>query len=250
MKRIEIKLPELPDHVWERIKKAAGNSMDYPLKYPIKKQSRLPAIACVCLVVSLLTIVSAILYVMASSYDAYGYGGHSPIVQIDCTEDSNGDYHCKVIKISMNYDLEAYQYFLKDNTGLTKQFGEIGLQNISGDWHGVDVTWDDNAQADLIPGNHFADRHTNAGGAYTDPYQAQVRLDDVQTGYQGTKGNQKGEGTISVLFNDKDRNGKLTAGDEFLIRGNSRDHTANDDYKLEIKYDITDDTIGIFKLGA
>jgi len=206
-----------------------------------------PVIA-VILMVAITVVLAAVLYVWASSFLEQGEA--APIVQIDCTEDSNGDYQCRVIKISKNYDLEAFQYFLKDQTGLTKQFGEIALQNISGDWHGVDVTWDDDGSADTNQGNNKADRAEGAGGAYTDSDQAQIRLDDVQAGPQGAKDNQKSEGTISVRFNDNDRNGKFTAGDQFTVRGNEATHTADDDYKLEIKYDITDDTIGSFKLGA
>ena len=249
MKRIEPKLPELPDHIWLRIKEAAGDSMVYPPKYAFKRKSRLPAIVCVCTVLLLLVIVPTALYVWASSFETYG-GGYAPMIQIDCTEDSNGNYRCKVIKISHNMDLEAFQYYLKDTTGLTRQFGEIALQNISGDWHGVDVTWDDGGSADVAPYNYRADRAIEAGRDYSDPRQAQIRIDDVRAGYQASKNAQKSEGPISVSFDDNDRNGKLTAGDDFIVRGNSLDHPANDDYRLEIKYDISDDTIGTFKLGA
>lgn len=205
-----------------------------------------PVIA-VILMVAITVVLAAVLYVWASSFLEQGEA--APIVQIDCTEDSNGNYQCKVIKISKNYAMEAFQYFLKDNTGLTKQFGEIALQNISGSWHGVDVTWDDDGSADTTS-NGKADRAVSAGEAYTDTTQAQTRIDAVQAGTQGTVANQKSEGVISVSFNDNDRNGKFTAGDQFLVVGNDVTHTANDDYRLEIKYDITDDTIGTFKLGA
>ena len=178
------------------------------------------------------------------------YQGPAPIFQIDCTEDSNGNYRCVVIKTTRNYDLTGFQYFIKDPTCLTHQFGEIALQNISGQWKGIDVTWDDDERADTTVGNAEADRANSAGGQYSDPSKAQLRIDAVQTGYQNTTANQKSEGIISVSFSDNDRNGKLTAGDQFMVRGNSRDHPANDDWRLEVKYDITDDTIGTFKLGA
>jgi len=171
------------------------------------------------------------------------------LITIDCTEDSNGHYQCRAIKTSKNYNLEAYQYFLKDSTGLTKQFGEIALQNISGDWHGVDVTWDDDGSADTNQGNGKADRADGAGGAYSDTPQAQIRLDAVQAGTQDAADNQKSEGTISVRFNDNDRNGKLTAGDQFTVRGNDATHTANDDYTFVLKYDISDDVVSTVNLG-
>jgi len=206
-----------------------------------------PVIA-VILMVAITVVLAAVLYVWASSF--LQQGENAPIVQMDCTEDSNGNYRCVVIKISENIALESFQYFLKDESGLTKQFGEIALQNMSGGvWHGVDVTWDDDGDAD---GNNdgFADRADGAGGAYSDPTQAETRINAVLAGSQSGVANQKSEGTISVQFNDNDRNGKFTAGDQIYILGNGVTHTATDDYKLEIKFDITDDTVGTFKLGS
>lgn len=207
-----------------------------------------PVSAVVLMVTIMITLIGVMTF-LAVLMCGCGEGIPSPIVQLDLKREGS-DYKLSVVKISQDLDLKAFSYYLKNGGGLTKQFGEIALQNISGQWHGVDVTWDDDGQADYRPGNRFADRSPSAEGAYSDPYQAQLRLDDVQAGFQGPKDNQKSEGTISVLFNDSDRNGKFTAGDQFTILGNSLDHPANDDWRLEIKYDITDDTIGSFKLGA
>jgi len=206
-----------------------------------------PVIA-VILMVAITVVLAAVLYVWASSFLQQGEA--APIMQVSCQKDSNNNYRCNVIKISSNQDLEAFQYFLKDDGGLTKQFGEIALQNVSGKWHGIDETWDDDGTADTNQGNDKADRHADAGGAYTDPAQAQIRIDAVQAGTQGTVDYQKSDGTISVKFHDNDFDGKLTAGDLFYVRGNDATHTANDDYRLEIKFDLSGDTIGSFKLGA
>ncbi len=114
------------------------------------------------------------------------------------------------------------------------------------------MTWDDNGPADAEPGNGLADRPNiwSADGPFSDPAQAQIRIDAVQAGVQDAKDNQKGEGVISVSFRDNNFDGKLTAGDTFDILGNGAIHTANDDYRLEIKFDLSGDTIGSFKLGA
>ena len=172
-----------------------------------------------------------------------------PFVVLDSTKDSNDNYRLYIIKASPQIRLEDYQYYLKDGSGITKQFGEVALQNLSGKWHGIDATWDDDGTADTNQGNDKADRGNDAGGAYNDTTQAQIRIDAVQAGSQETVDYQKSEGTISVSFIDNDYDGKLTAGDQFLVRGNSDTHTANDDYRLELKYDITGDTVASVRLN-
>ena len=170
-------------------------------------------------------------------------------INLDSSKDSNDDYRVSVISTSMNIELESFHYFLRDSNDLTQQFGEIALQNLSGDWHGIDVTWDDDGSADTNQGNNKADRSAGAGGAYSDPDQAQIRIDDIQAGTQGSKDHQKSEGTISVSYQDNDRDGKLTAGDSFLILGNDATHKANDDYTLDLKYDLNDNVVGSVGLG-
>jgi hypothetical protein len=50
----------------------------------------------------------------------------------------------------------------------------------------------------------------------------------------------------TVTFNDNDRDGKLSAGDRFTVRGagHSSNGPAEDDWSLEIKFDNTGDMIG------
>ena len=211
-----------------------------------KQASKWSIAFCIIFTLPIFTIA----YAFTADWPEEPYHGPAPIFQVDCTEDSNGDYQCNAIKTSKNIALESFQYFLKDATGLTRQFGEIALQNISGQWHGIEVTWDDTGGSDTKPGNGRSDRADSAGGPYNDPRQAQIRIDSIRSGSQDHDNIQKSEGLISVSFSDNDRNGKLTAGDRFSVQGNRPEHPANDEWRLEIKYDITDDTIGSFRLGV
>ena len=173
----------------------------------------------------------------------------SPIVQLECSPMGDDNYTCSVIKISDDKSLSSYHIFLMDPEGRTIQNNKIELQNLSGEWYGIDVTWDDNGGFDTEQENGVADRSTNAGGAYSDPAQAQSRIDSVKEGYQSDRLYQRGEGTISVSFYDYDQNNILSAGDAFHIQGNSSKHKANDEYRLQIRYIPNDDVIGTFRLG-
>jgi len=166
------------------------------------------------------------------------------------TNKEGEDYRLTVTNISSEKFLVAYAYFLKDDSGLTKQYGEIALQNISGEWHGIDVTWDDKGPHDPVPDNGLADKPATILNAYSDPNLAQNRIDSVKNGCQVDLPNQKSEGNISVSFIDADVDGRFTIGDHFIVKGHTASHPANDDWKLEIKYKPTDDTIGSFKLGG
>ena len=161
--------------------------------------------------------------------------------KISSTQNGDGSYNVTVVKITQNYSLESFKYYLKKQDGRTEQFGKIALQNLSGRWGGVDVTWDDNGSNDLDPGNHQSDRNSTDGGAYSDPLQAQIRIDDIINGTQENKTHQRSEGTISVSYYDRDLNGLFSAGDTFVIQGNNDQHPANDDYYLEICYECISD---------
>ncbi len=147
----------------------------------------------------------------------------SPVAQFTSTKNSSGDYYVTVVKVSTKYDLEAFSYFLKDSTGTTSEFGEIAMQNLSGNVVGVDVSYDrtcdDSCDDDL-----------------------QTRSDAV---------NDDSGAVYAVTFNDNDRDGKLSAGDKFTARGSghSSDGPADDDWSLEVKFDNTGDVIGSKRLG-
>ena len=168
----------------------------------------------------------------------------TPLTALFSQSNDDGSYTIHVVQTTYDADLAAFQFFLKDPSYRTYQYGEIELQNISGEWHGIDVTWDDDGVNDTNRGNNKANRASSAGGAYTDSTQAQIRIDDVQAGNQGKKANQRSEGNISVTFHDNDFDGKLSAGDIFMV-----DDTADDEHYFELKYDYTSNIIASIKLG-
>ena len=181
-----------------------------------------PVIA-VILMVAITVVLAAVLYVWAASF--LEQGDTSPFAQFTSSKNSGGDYYVTVVKVSTKYDLEAFSYFLKDGTGTTSEFGEIAMQNISGNVVGIDVSYnykcgqDDTCDADLSAREHAVD------GDDGDIY--------------------------AVTFNDNDRDGKLSAGDKFTARGSghSSDGPAQDDWSLEVKFDNTGDVIGSKRLG-
>ncbi|MDP6658809.1 MAG: type IV pilin N-terminal domain-containing protein [Candidatus Poseidoniia archaeon] len=179
-----------------------------------------PVIA-VILMVAITVVLAAVLYVWAASF--LEQGDTSPFAQFTSTKNSSGDYYVTVVKVSTKYDLEAFSYFLKDSTGTTNEFGEVAMQNLSGNVVGVDVSYDatcgDSCDADL-----------------------QTRSDAVDAD----------DGALyAVTFNDNDRDGKLSAGDKFTARGNghSSNGPAEDEWSLEVKFDNTGDVIGSKRLG-
>ena len=160
------------------------------------------------------------------------YGGLSPneevsLVNITCTEDSSGDYsgdyYCTVTDTTAEYDLEDYAYYLLDSSRSVSSYGEIAMQNISGNVVGIDVSYDRTCEESCD--------------------------DDLQTRSDAVDGD---DGAIyAVTFNDNDRDGKLSAGDKFTARGSG--HSSNgpalDDWSLEVKFDNTGDVIGSKRLG-
>lgn len=163
----------------------------------------------------------------------------APELVLLATKDDNSTYQITVLSISSKKDIENYIFYLKDEMGQTHEEGEIALQNISEQWHGIDITWD----------NRTKERNLSHGGEYSDPIQAQVRINDVIAGNQDEKEYQKGEGPISISFVDGDLNGKLSAGDIFKIRANNTMHPAKENWLFELKYDISGDIIGGILLG-
>ena len=145
----------------------------------------------------------------------------APIATFFVSEDSAGVYHVEVIKVSKQEDLAGFSYFLKDDTGSTyvggNGFGEIALQMIAGEEHGVEQTY-------------------NGDDEQLESRAANVSADD------GSE--------FPVHFNDNDRDGKLSAGDEFTVygTGNSANGPAQDGWKLDLQFDATGDIIGSAKL--
>jgi hypothetical protein len=122
-----------------------------------------------------------------------------------------------VIKVSKQEDLAAFSFFLKEETGSTyvggNGFGEIALQMIDGNEYGIENAYDGDDEV-------LKRRAEN------------VSADD------GSE--------FPVHFSDNDRNGKLSAGDEFTVYGNGTEANgpADADWRLEIKFDDSGDIIG------
>ena len=102
------------------------------------------------------------------------------------------------------------------------------MQNLSGNVVGIDASYGDKCGGSDEP------------ACETD---LSTRADAV--------GNDSGS-IYAVAFYDNDRDGKLSSGDEFTVRGShgsDADGPAQDDWTLEIKFDNTGDVVGSKQLG-
>ena len=149
-------------------------------------------------------------------------GESAPIATFFVQED-DGVYHVDVIKVSKQENLAAFSFYLKDGSGSTyvggsNGFGEIAMQIIGGEEHGIDMAYDGDD-----------DRLKNRASS--------VSNDD------GSE--------YPVHFNDNDRDGKLSAGDQFLVysSNNGANGPASDGWRLEIQFDDSGDIIGSATMG-
>jgi hypothetical protein len=141
-----------------------------------------------------------------------------PAITFFVQEGSDGIYHVDVIKVNEQRPLEDYSFFLKDTTGSTyvgsgHGFGEIAMQIIGGEEHGIDMAYD-------------------GGDEQLERRAANVSDDDGSA--------------FPVHFNDNDRDGKLSAGDQFLVygSGNAANGPAADNWRLAIVDDSTGEIAG------
>ena len=178
-----------------------------------------PVIA-VILMVAITVVLAAVLYVWAASF--LEQGESAPIATFFVQEGSDGIYHVDVIKVSKQENLAAFSFYLKDDTGSTyvgsgHGFGEVAMQIIGGEEHGIDMAYD-------------------GGAEQLDRRAANVSDDD------GSE--------YPVHFNDNDRDGKLSAGDQFLVygSGNAAEGPASDGWRLDIQFDASGDIIGSAKM--
>jgi len=152
----------------------------------------------------------------SASYD-YVYsedlcGPPEPMITFFVEESSSGVYHVDVIKVTEQHDLTGFSFFLKDETGSTyvggNGFGEIAMQMIAGYEHGIDTSYSGDD-----------DQLTN---------RANNVSDDDGSEYP-------------VHFSDNDRDGKLSAGDQFMVygQGNSASGPAEAGWRLDIQMDST-----------
>jgi len=160
-------------------------------------------------------IVAAVMYVWAASF--LEQGESAPIATFFVEESSSGIYYVNVIKVSKQEDLAGFSYFLKDESGSTyvggNGFGEVAMQIVGGQEHGIDTSY---------------------AGSNT---QLQSRTDNISAD-DGTD--------YPVHFSDNDRDGKLSAGDQFEIYGNGNEANgpADNNWKLDIQFDASGDIIG------
>jgi flagellin-like protein len=178
-----------------------------------------PVIA-VILMVAITVVLAAVLYVWAASF--LEQGESAPIATFFVQEGSDGIYHVDVIKVSKQENLAAFSFYLKDDTGSTyvgsgHGFGEVAMQIIGGEEHGIDMAY-------------------NGDDPQLDRRAANVSDDD------GSE--------YPVHFNDNDRDGKLSAGDQFLVygSGNAAEGPASDGWRLDIQFDASGDIIGSAKM--
>jgi len=140
-----------------------------------------------------------------------------PIAAFTVETSSSGEYYVKVINISKQVDLTEFRYYLRDETGSTyvggNGFGEISMQVIAGEEHGIENTY-------------------NGDDSVLESRSGNVSADD------GSE--------FPVHFNDNDRDGKLSAGDQFTVYGigNSANGPAQSGWKLDIQYDASGDIVG------
>ncbi len=179
-----------------------------------------PVIA-VILMVAITVVLAAVLYVWAASF--LEQGESAPIATFFVQEGSDGIYHVDVIKVSKQENLAAFSFYLKDETGSTyvgqgHGFGEVAMQIIGGEEHGIDTAYPDDGDPQLV------NRRDN------------ISADD---GFD-----------YPVSFNDNDRDGKLSAGDQFMVygNGNSANGPATDNWRLDIQFDASGDIIGSAKM--
>ena len=158
------------------------------------------------------------------------YGESAPIATFFVQEDSNGVYHVDVVKVSKQEDLAGFSFYLKNETGSTyvggNGFGEIAMQIREGyNYHG-------------------------------EPYNQYLGIDMSYSGNNESLQNRaynvsNDDGSAyPVHFKDNDRDGMLSAGDQFLVygSGNAASGPAEDNWRLDIQFDASGDIIGSAKM--
>jgi flagellin-like protein len=190
----------------------------------VKDDDGVSPVIAVILMVAITVVLAAVLYVWAASF--LEQGESAPIATFFVEESSSGIYHVNVIKVSKQEDLAGFSYFLKDTTGSThvggNGFGEIAMQIVGGQEHGIDTSYSDSCDDNCD--SQLESRTTNVSN-------------DDGTDYP-------------VHFSDNDRDGKLSAGDQFMVygMGNSANGPAEDNWKLDIQFDASGDIIGTAKM--
>ena len=155
----------------------------------VKNDEGVSPVIAVILMVAITVVLAAVLYVWAASF--LEQGESAPIATFFVQEGSDGVYHVDVIKVSKQENLAGFSFYLKDDSGATYVgsglgFGEIAMQNITGELKGIDQSYSGDEE-DLM---------------------ARATAVDEDDGSD-----------YPVHFADNDRDGKLSAGDRFHVYG-------------------------------
>ena len=169
----------------------------------------------------LMVVILGALYFMGENDDDDDKGStvSAPLITFWVEEDSNGLYHVEVINVTKQKDLEDFSFYLNDGEGQTctvdNCFGEIAMQYKDGKEMGISTNY------------------------YGNDDRLRSRADNVS----------EDDGSVyPVHFSDNDRDGKLSAGDQFLVYGGPNG-PAEDGWRLDIRFDASPgDTVGSAKL--
>jgi len=173
----------------------------------------------------LMVVILGALYFMGENDDDDDKGStvSAPLITFWVEEDSNGLYHVEVINVTKQKDLEDFSFYLNDGEGQTctvdNCFGEIAMQYKDGKEMGISTNY------------------------YGNDDRLRSRADNVS----------EDDGSVyPVHFSDNDRDGKLSAGDQFLVYGKGGSDVskgpAEDGWRLEIQFDPSGDIVGSAKL--
>ena len=186
----------------------------------VKNDEGVSPVIAVILMVAITVVLAAVLYVWAASF--LEQGESAPIATFFVAEDSFGIYHVDVIKVTKQEDLAGFSFYLKDTSGSTyvggtNGFGEVAMQVVGGEEHGIERSYSG------------------------DDTQLQNRADNI-TDDDGSD--------YPVHFNDNDSDGKLSAGDQFMVHGTGTASSgpADDGWRLDIQFDASGDIIGSAKM--
>ena len=187
----------------------------------VKNDEGVSPVIAVILMVAITVVLAAVLYVWAASF--LEQGESAPIATFFVQEGSDGIYHVDVIKVSKQEDLAGFSFYLKDGSGSTYTgsantgFGEVAMQFKDGKDTGIDMSY---------------------GG------------DDEQLKSRATNVSNDDGSVYPVHFSDNDRDGKLSAGDQFMVygQGTGSDGPAEDGWRLDIQFDASGDIIGSAKM--
>ena len=146
---------------------------------------------------------------------------NDPVITFYVTERSDGIHFVNIIKVKNQAPLEDFSFWLKDGSGSTyvggNGFGKVAMQYEGASWNnsgyetGIDMTYSGD---DAVLQNR-AENITNDDGAI-----------------------------YPVHFSDEDRDGKLSAGDQFLVYNTNSNGPAEDGWTLDIRYDPSYNTVG------